>query len=523
MPARFLLIPALIFLLGLAFAQPVFPLWSGPVGILDYDPSYQYLLNGLGLVYGHSPTHVDHPGQPAQMLIAVVLLLGWLVRSALGLTSVEVASDVAADPELYLRIVGKAFLLLNCGAVAFLGKRIALAASNAHGLGAQALYLLLGAVFPRLFYVAPEAVVIFSVTMLMAIMTPVLFNDAKPKRAEIAGTAFFIAVGSTTKITFLPVSFVGLLFLDLVAILLTTGLALACSVLFLIPVYKKLLTLARWYWRIATHQGSYGSGNPGLITWQDVPGRFWHLLMHVPLFYAGIAAALLAAGRLRWRSKFSIEGGRYRTYLRALIFAAIGIAQLGMTLKHFSVQYVTPFLTLCPTILVWSVHSCGLRWRNAATAGILLAGIGSLAIAIFAANQERSKRDRNVAALNDAIAGFKDPVVIATYHSYYEPYALRFGAMWLEPKFLTQRLPGLVGGDNLVFDYASRLVLAPGRREILEAGLPYLQQFIDNGRPILIVQAPGDKIRPAEAATERLLELPDGHSLDRITRLTQGR
>ena len=66
-PAVALLIsPAIILIAGLGLIAYMSPIYSGLRG-LDYDPAYQYLFNGAGLMKGYNPSHVDHPGTPVQI------------------------------------------------------------------------------------------------------------------------------------------------------------------------------------------------------------------------------------------------------------------------------------------------------------------------------------------------------------------------------------------------------------------------------------------------------------------------
>lgn len=43
--------------------------------LLNFDPAFAYLFNGLNLLEGVSPAHIDHPGTPLQMLVAVVIAI----------------------------------------------------------------------------------------------------------------------------------------------------------------------------------------------------------------------------------------------------------------------------------------------------------------------------------------------------------------------------------------------------------------------------------------------------------------
>ena len=65
--AILLIVPIVLFIIQYSFIQKIYPLY------LDSDPAYQYLFNGLLILNGHSPYHIDHPGTPVQILIAGVV------------------------------------------------------------------------------------------------------------------------------------------------------------------------------------------------------------------------------------------------------------------------------------------------------------------------------------------------------------------------------------------------------------------------------------------------------------------
>ena len=54
-----LIIPILLFIVLGVLQRYLFPLNSGPIG---YDPAYAYLFNGLLILNGDIPQHIDHSG-----------------------------------------------------------------------------------------------------------------------------------------------------------------------------------------------------------------------------------------------------------------------------------------------------------------------------------------------------------------------------------------------------------------------------------------------------------------------------
>ena len=182
--AVLLIVPAIILIAGVVMIGHMSPIYSGLRG-LDYDPAYPYLFNGAGLMKGYNPSLVEHPGTPVQLLAGLISILSWSVATLTGLTTLAFPASVAENSEEYLRVVMTAFLVMNCIAVYWLGAAIARSTRFiVAGIACQAAYLLFGALFPRIFHAAPEAIVCLSATALMAALAPALLPT---KTARIAG------------------------------------------------------------------------------------------------------------------------------------------------------------------------------------------------------------------------------------------------------------------------------------------------------------------------------------------------
>ena len=116
--AILLIVPIVLFIIQYSFIQKIYPLY------LDSDPAYQYLFNGLLILNGHSPYHIDHPGTPVQILIAGVIYISWSVAKILGLYHDTLDLSVGTHPEAYLQIISYVLVLLNCTASYILGNSI---------------------------------------------------------------------------------------------------------------------------------------------------------------------------------------------------------------------------------------------------------------------------------------------------------------------------------------------------------------------------------------------------------------
>ena len=65
------IIPAIVLVYSFLLKAAAGPYWLS----MNFDPSYQYLLNGLYMVKGIPPGHIDHPGTPLQLLFWMMIRL----------------------------------------------------------------------------------------------------------------------------------------------------------------------------------------------------------------------------------------------------------------------------------------------------------------------------------------------------------------------------------------------------------------------------------------------------------------
>src|SRR6185503_16326557 len=73
---------------------------------VNYDPDYAYLFNGLNLLSGVAPEHIDHPGTTLQLFAAAGIKLVNLTS-----TSHAAAVSVVQHSESYLRGLNAALMI----------------------------------------------------------------------------------------------------------------------------------------------------------------------------------------------------------------------------------------------------------------------------------------------------------------------------------------------------------------------------------------------------------------------------
>lgn len=498
-----LIFPVGMLVTGLVMIGYMSPIYSG-LQYLDYDCAYQYLFNGAGLMKGYNPSHTDHPGTPVHILTGLISILSWSIARLAGLTSLAFPVSIATNPEEYLRVIMTTFLVMNCMAVYCLGAAIARATGFAvAGIACQTGYFLFGALFPRVFHAAPEAILCLSATALMCVLTPVLFadRDCSDRRAGAAG--FFIALGIASKVNFFPLVLLTLLLRRPRAIFIAISASALYAFLLLLPIISQLKRVFGWLFAIATHEGRHGDGAAGFIDWAVIPERAGLIASAEPLLV--VAAVAVTAVMLLSRS-----GER----LKAAVIAATLGTMILLVLKHYAIHYLMPAVAIAPPVIVWAVSRFARRQLPYVVAAMVASIIAVVSIqnmsSAFA--NERALRRENEKAVNEVIARYQNPVVIGAYRSGYKPWAVLFGLAWSDLKF-ARLFPQTTAADSLTYDGGLKKLW---RAHSGPVEWNYLDQFEKAGRTVLIIQSRDSKIEPQTARTETVLDQGFGDTVERI-------
>jgi hypothetical protein len=475
-------------------------------GIFDYDPAYVYLFNGMGIIRGFAPHHVDHPGTPLQIFIGLVSYLDWFVRRLTGLATLGFEDDVLKDPESYLRTISVVLLSGCCCSIFYLGQCIHKCSGQfSLALLAQSGFLLFGSTLPHFAYVSPEAMTIFSASMMMGLLSSSLFSDGKFDGLETAiAVGFFAALGVTAKVTFLPLLLLPMLQSERRQILVSYLSFALFAVLLLTPAFPELRTTL-WFMReISTHTGLYGSGPEGIIDWSQLPQHSVSLLTDSPVLFLALAAVLLT---------LLIDRDRHDRAWQAAILSAVIVLELALGLKHFLVRYFIPAEAIAPTVLAWSAfhifRPVGFRFARVVVAGLTAAivvtsaGIFLRCESVLEFNHQNELSD--LAAIQSTLAKCHDPIVIGSYRVIDAGYAIQFALGYVDPRYATQ----LAGENRELLSYNRwnhKLFYAgEGWREFT-----YVNELIDKGRDVILMV---DDTAPLPAMkSEVILSLPSQNS-----------
>jgi hypothetical protein len=437
-----LIVPVVIFIIQYCFIKKIYPLY------LDSDPAYQYLLNGLLILNGHSPYHIDHPGTPVQTLIAGVLYVSWSIAKLMGWSNDALDISVGSHPERYLQIISYVLVVLNCTASYILGDRV-LKSTNRMGLGifVQACAVAFGVVFARMAYPEPESLLMFGSMLLVAVLAPSIFSkDANSKKDSVTPilTGLLCGFGVAVKLTFIPMVALVLLLKSPRAILLSFGAALVSWFFCVLPMIKALPRFFNWVGGIATHSGHYGSGKAEFIDLSTIRPALrsltnvFDLWFLVALCLGGVVLGILL---LRLVKKSSLIRANSSNTLLNLIYtpSVLLIVMLGQTmlvLKHPGAHYMVPALIIEAAGAAWMLNSLfklSLAAKLQRIAFSLLSVVGVL-LMLGAANssykqlaEERELFKSDMVQVQTAIAKFDNPILIGTYGCRLPQCAMSFG------------------------------------------------------------------------------------------------
>jgi hypothetical protein len=479
-----------------------------------YDPAYAYLFNGMGLMRGFAPHHVDHPGTPLQMLTGIVSFVDWSVRRFFGATTLNFEAAVLYESESYLLTISIVLLILNVAGLLYLGRKITRSSGSiAIAMLAQAGYLLFASQLPRFAYVSPEALTIFSAAVVMGLLSPYLFCSDPNYRGRTADPiliGFFLALGLISKITFLPVLGLLLLIPRFRSRLLCLASLLVFSVAFFGPALSMFSYWRGFILRIVRHSQYYGDGPAEFIELSAVPSRMWAFWENLPVLYLGFIAAALVGIFQLFRSRRPNQ-----TIWQAGIFCGIIFLGLLSAIKHYGFKYAIPSLAIIPPVLAWSIFHFlkivpGHRTRQAfAVAGVICAaalsvpGIRALLSNLSIANTSRA---RDLPSLSAALAQHPGALIIGTYGARTREYAIEFGLAFANIRY--QKMVAAGRSDLILYSSGNWLnVIGEGLRDA-----QFANELVESGREVLLLLPEG--VEPPAMLKVRLLHrIPDRERL----------
>jgi hypothetical protein len=525
LPLLLLVIPGALLGSAIVAYRLLLPIYSN--GDYDYDPSYQYLLNGLSVIQGYVPGHIDHPGTPVQVLCGIVAAVLWLLARLTGGTTLDLNTAVVTDIELYLSGIAYFFAAMNAAAIGYVGWRVYRASGDLLiAIVCQAGFLLLGYLLPRLIYVSPEALMIFAAAMLMACLADVLFGRHVRTQRQDLGVAvvsgFLLALGITSKATFLPL-------ILLLAILPTrrdrvagTLSFLTFMAVFLAPIYSKLSYVLHWYSNIARHSGKYGQGPSEFIDFLLLPARLHALLDQLPLIFVSSCACILVLTLEIIRS--SKKGDILcRDVLTTCVLFLVFLSGLVLVLKHYEIYYIIPSYVVSSIAFAWCLtrlfpdRGKWLHFSPRAIAAIFMIALGAQQISTVLNDLSLQKRQReaDLALLQNTLDANEDALVIGAYRSRTQTFGIAFALGYVDQKFAA-----LVSAGHQPYVQINRWNMKLFWPGVGWRPLSYVNELITQGRNVLVVLP--DDLNVPEIQGPIVCHIPGAERVIKVIKIDEG-
>ena len=388
-PAIFML-PALFLAAEFTMRAHGLPYWFWD----NLDPSYIYLLNGMHILQGVAPGHVDHPGTPVQVLVALVL---WL--SGAGSPGV-IGNAAFLDAETLLARTSTVIFVLDAGAMVVLGWTVwRRMGALAPALFAQTAPFITPLALKQGIGVKPEPLLLFAVLLLAAAMTQ---QALRPGRWPLFAMALVVGFGTACKVTFAPLGLAPLVLLpDWRRRWLYVGLAALSLLFFIAPALGAIGHMLRWFEGLTIGSGIYGAGPPTVIDPHRFPRAFVQLFFGRPLFLTVyvLGAAIVVLGWYQRRGWGLAASPGERALAGGLLAQ---LAQLLLVAKHPSAHYALPAFELTGPVAAFLWLAAGEFEAPPRRARLFrLAYGGGLALVVAAQAVATVRQDRELARDRD--------------------------------------------------------------------------------------------------------------------------
>jgi hypothetical protein len=341
-----ILLPFFYLVLGFYFNQVI-----NMFSVRNVDPEYIYLTNGLYMSLGHlNVHHIDNPGTPLQMLVAVVCRIVYAFRSH----EIPYIEDVLMNSDLYLNMINHVVISITA-VVLFLAGLIVTRLTNflPYGLLVQATPFYSQITYDIIGRLTPELLIPIPVLLLTIMILKVVgSNEKKFSFRTLLFFGMISGFGLSIKLTFLPLLIIPVLVIpgykDKGKFLLLSIISLF---VFAIPILFDLVFFTTWMKDLFIHSGHYGGGEGNFIVWE----QFFHnlrlfLISHRFLVINWVISLTLLFVYLVIKRK---DLNKRLLYGLAGVLIVI-LSQIIIVSKHYEYRYLIPGLCLFPVMIILS-------------------------------------------------------------------------------------------------------------------------------------------------------------------------
>ena len=405
--------------------------FSTNIWLLEPDPTFAYLLNGLNIATIHSAGHTDHPGTFLQVIIAVMLHIFYFF--APDANTNDLVLSVLNHPEWYLKNIYTSFFVLQSVILAIVAIKVwssfnnfALLVVVLTGLFASHIVLSNQACTLRPEILIPSLILLLALVTLKRLQENNLNPSSSiPSHSLVFGAGALAGAALFTKVTCFPLFIVCFLFWKdlksrLYYIAGFTGTALICMP-FILPRLKSTIL---WFVRLALYDGHYGTGSRTILN----PTLFYANIItiistNVPtiIFIVLILIGLFVHRKTRHTLAWEI----FILYMISIIII------IALSAMHFSQHYLLAMYM--PAFFMPFMYITHIKRNYIKIATCVLC----LFFALYNINTLYDiNRQRNSAVFINTKNFYYDEytfqnfVIVESYRSYSKPYALAFGNAW---------------------------------------------------------------------------------------------
>lgn len=333
---------------------------QGPYYLNFYDPSYVYLINSLNLAQlnGYGVSHFDHPGTPVQVIGAILITVYHSINSE----NIDLVSDVLLRPEVYLQMINRILVILNCTGLFLLGF---LTYKNSKNIYLSLLIQLSPFVSTEIFYgliiVTAENFLIFVSLCFIGVLVYYLFKidtDRKTPLSFVIALSIVCGLGLATKLSFLPLLLIPFLLIkEIKNRLIFFSITILSFLIFVFPALSNYAEFISWVEKLFMHSGQYGLGDSTIINSTTFFNNISKIFITDNIFAISYLMVLIALGAgIFAKSRTGLKRICIDKKIRLLfgIFLAFTL-QVILVAKHYAQYYMIPSFMLSIFALIVAI------------------------------------------------------------------------------------------------------------------------------------------------------------------------
>jgi len=312
-----------------------------------FDPEYTYLLNGVCLgQFKFDIGHVDNPGTPLQIIVAIVTRIVHLFSQ----TEKVYIEDVVANPQFYLSVIN----IVNISLIALIILAAGIYIFRITGNIGLSL-LIQFTPFAYLEYIVntirifPEVIIIIPSMFMIITLIHYIYNKNSDSNISWYVLVFSLITGFglSFKLDFLSLIFIPLIIIpSLKHKIRYLFLSVSSFFIFAFPILWKLNFFYHWVKDLFIHSGRYGRGDTNVINLNDLFPNLSKLFNFYSLYFIILFILIIVAIVYHFKI-FNLKNEDNKKLYKILTGLIVSfLFHIILVSKHFSYHYMMPSLFL---------------------------------------------------------------------------------------------------------------------------------------------------------------------------------